>query len=70
MQLVVVRAVSAAVAAAMSMRRIASQTEFFFMVIIFFEPRVVLFLNYGLYGLYGFLSTSLFQNHFATRHPA
>ena len=34
----------------------------------FFEPRVVLFLNYGLYGLYGFLSTSLFQNHF--RHSA
>ena len=30
---VVVSAVSAAVAAAMSMRRIASQTEFFFMVI-------------------------------------
>ena len=49
---VVVSAVSAAVAAAMRIRRIASQTEFFFMVIIF--------LNHGLYGLYGFLSTSLF----------
>ena len=41
MQLVVVSAVSAAVAAAMSMRRIASQTEFFFMVVIFFEPRII-----------------------------
>ena len=44
MQLVVVRAVSAAVAAAMSMRRIASQTEFFFIVV-----NLVFFMNVHYY---------------------
>ena len=45
MQLVVVSAVSAAVAAAMRIRRIASQTEFFFIIVNLFYTNVHYYLG-------------------------